>query len=193
MTAKPDWTGYNTGMPTKRKHSGDDGTTVILGADRLAKFHPRIEMLGALDEASAALGFARSQVEVEKVGKLILEVQKQLYLLMAEIASAEVTGDEKTRIQAAHLEWIDTITKELELEIELPHEFILPGDTAASAALAMARTAIRRAERQLVKLIKRKDVNNPLILPWINRLSSLFFLLEIYCIHAAGKKPTTVK
>jgi cob(I)alamin adenosyltransferase len=193
LSGNPCQNGYNTGMSAKRKHSGDDGTTDILGDERISKFHPRIETLGALDEASAALGLARSLIEADKTAELILEIQKQLYILMAEIATPDAKSSRPATLQPSHLEWIDTITRELENQVELPPEFILPGDSVAGAALALARTAVRRAERRIAELVHRKEEKNNLILPWMNRLSSLLFLLEVSTIRASGMEPTTAK
>jgi cob(I)alamin adenosyltransferase len=180
-------------MSSKRNHAGDDGTTVILGEERLAKFHPRIETLGALDEASAALGLARSLAKNDKAAKLILEAQKQLYILMADIASPDGKLPHLPTLQPAHLEWINIVAGELEQQVELPQQFILPGDSINGAVLALARTAIRRAERRVAELVHRKEVKNNIILPWLNRLSTLLFLLEISTTRAAGMEPALAK
>ena len=101
-------------MPSKRKHSGDDGKTAVPGESRVAKFHPRFEVLGDLDEASAAIGLARSLAKNDRNTGILLEAQKQLYLVMADVARPIEEKERTPHLASRHLTWINTVTGELE-------------------------------------------------------------------------------
>lgn len=173
---------------------GDDGTTGLLGEGRLPKYDLRIEAIGSVDEASAALGVARGLVASPENRTRILRVQRELYQLMAEVASTPETADRFHAIDAEKVEGIEADIAELGQRVTLPHEFIIPGDTPGSAALDLARTIVRRAERRIVELFTRETLNKPDLLRYINRLSSLLFLMEI--VESAGSDrdhPTLAK
>ena len=174
--------------------SGDDGYTSRLGEGRLPKDDDLFEALGALDEASAALGFARATCHAPQTQALILAIQRDLYHLMAELSA---TGDNAARfrqIEAARVSWLEQQTDDLSAAVTLPNEFILPGDSPGGAAMAMARTAVRRAERRVAGLFHAGEVNNAELLRYLNRLSSLCFVLELIENQAAGSAhPTLAK
>ncbi len=180
-------------MPNKRNHSGDDGKTTVPGANRLGKFHPRFEVLGDLDEASAAIGLARSLGKNDRNKGILIEAQKQLYLVMADIARPLEEKERTNHLAFAQLTWINTVTGELEAQVQLPTQFILPGDSVESAALSLARTIVRRAERKAAAYIHKENVKNDILLPWLNRLSHLLFLLEVSAANKPGEGPTLVK
>ena len=180
-------------MPSKRKHTGDDGKTAVPGESRVAKFHPRLEVLGDLDEASAAIGLARSLTKNNRHTGILIEVQKQLYLVMADVAHSHEEKERTTHLTSMHFEWINSIAGDLEAMVQLPSQFILPGDSVESAALSLARTIVRRAERKAAAYMHKKNVKNDNLLPWLNRLSHLLFLLEVSAASASGKEPTLVK
>jgi len=144
--------GYNTDMNFYTR-TGDDGTTNLLGEGRVPKTHPRIEALGALDEASATLGLARSQAIDPRTAPILLEAQRDLYKLMSEVAATPENADKFLLIDAKRVEWLETQTDSLSATVSMPHEFILPGDTASGAALSLARAVVRRAERRVVELL----------------------------------------
>jgi len=167
--------------------NGDDGFTGLLGGGRIPKYDLRPEVLGTLDEASAVLGIARSTCKSDQLIPLVLEVQKDLYHMMAEISA---TGDnaEKFRvIDQYKVNWIEERIDELSQRISLPNEFILPGDTVNGAFFSLSRTVIRRAERLVARLVHDEKLSNKEILRYLNRLSSLCFLFEIVENHAGGK------
>ncbi|HVN15586.1 MAG TPA: ATP:cob(I)alamin adenosyltransferase, partial [Anaerolineales bacterium] len=124
---------------------GDDGTTGLLGEGRVPKYHVRMEALGALDEASAALGLARTQCTAAQTAPILIEAQRDLYKLMAEVAATPANAERFREIDAARVHWLEEQTDAISQNVEMPKEFILPGDTAGSAALSMARAIIRRA------------------------------------------------
>lgn len=173
---------------------GDDGTTGLLGEGRIPKYNLRMEAIGAVDEASAALGFARSQAAQSETRDRIIRIQRELYQLMAELATTPETAGRFQRIDANCVRAIEDAIAALEAQVVLPREFILPGDTSAGAALDLARTIVRRAERRVAEILARGDVSNPELLRYLNRLSSLLYLMELSENAAGGRKnPTLAK
>jgi cob(I)alamin adenosyltransferase len=172
---------------------GDSGETGFLGRGRISKTSIRIETVGSVDEANAALGFARALIENEKIQSILLHVQKKLYLLMAELSTSPEAADQFDRISQEDINWLESRIETLENEVESPQEFIIPGDTPAGGALDVARTIVRRAERKAVALLEAKEINKPLLIAYLNRLSSLVFILEVYEESQGGGGIRTVK
>ena len=172
---------------------GDDGTTGLLGEGRVPKYHVRMEAIGALDEASAALGLARAQCNAHQTALILLEAQRDLYKLMAEVAATPENAQSFHFINEARVGWLEEQTDELSKAVEMPKEFILPGDTLGGAALSLARAIVRRAERCVVSLFDDEKVANPDLQRYLNRLSSLCFVLELLENQNAGKKTTLAK
>jgi cob(I)alamin adenosyltransferase len=172
---------------------GDDGTTNLLGEGRVAKYHARIEAVGTLDEASAALGLARAQCLDPRSSGILLEAQRDLYKLMAEVAATPENAEKFHAIDAGRVTWLEEQTDALSKLVEMPKEFILPGDSVAGAALSLARAIIRRAERRVVELFDAEELKNPDLQRYLNRLSSLCFVLELLENRAAGHKTTLAK
>ncbi|MBI4731397.1 MAG: cob(I)yrinic acid a,c-diamide adenosyltransferase [Chloroflexi bacterium] len=173
--------------------TGDDGSTGLLGEGRLPKYHPRIETLGALDEASAALGLARALSHSQQTIAILKEIQRDLYALMAEVAATPENASRFRTLDRPRLEWLESQADTLETQVPPPNEFILPGDSLPGAAFSLARTIVRRAERRVAELTSRGEVANEVILPYLNRLSSLCFLLELYENQAAGQETSLAK
>jgi cob(I)alamin adenosyltransferase len=171
---------------------GDDGTTGLLGKGRIAKHHARMEAIGTLDESSASLGLARAAARDSRSQRLLLEAQRDLYLLMAEVAATRETADQ-FHFDAQRVDWLEEQTDELSESVEMPKEFILPGDSAAGAALSLARAVVRRAERRVVELFDTKEITNPALQQYLNRLSSLLFVLELLENREAGKDTTLAR
>jgi cob(I)alamin adenosyltransferase len=172
---------------------GDDGTTGLLGEGRVPKYHARMEALGALDEASAALGLARAQCSAEQAAPILLEAQRDLYKLMAEVAATPENAERFHFIDSTRVEWLESEAGALGGIVDMPKEFILPGDTLGGAALSMARAVVRRAERRVVALFDNEEVINPHLQRYLNRLSSLCFILELLENQNAGKKTSLAK
>ena len=184
--------GYNDDMSFYTS-KGDDGTTNLLGEGRVAKYHARIEAVGTLDESTAALGLARAQCVDPHSGTILLQAQRDLYRLMAEVAATPENAEQFRFIDSARIAWLEQQTDTLSTLVEMPREFILPGDSLAGAALSLARTVIRRAERRVVELFDSREITNPDLQRYLNRLSSLCFVLELLENQAAGRNTTLAK
>ncbi len=172
---------------------GDDGTTGLLGEGRLPKYHPRMEAIGTLDEATATLGLARSLVQDAALSPILLQVQRDLYGLMAEVAATLQNAVQFRSIDSARVDWLETQTDALSAQVEMPKEFILPGETQGSGALALARTVVRRAERRIAELLDAGELENQALLRYLNRLSSLCFVMELAENQFAKKETRKAK
>lgn len=173
--------------------AGDKGYTNILGMDHVAKYDLRPEAYGTVDEASAFMGLARIQPAAsERTKELILKAQRDLWVLMGELAS---TPDVKLpkRLKAERTKWLEEETTKLGQEFPPLNQFIIPGDTMIGAWLDVARTIVRRAERYAAKLAHEGDLENPEIIRYLNRLSSLLFALARYEEYLAGQRSTLAK
>jgi cob(I)alamin adenosyltransferase len=179
-------------MPGFYTRKGDEGYTDLLGG-RAAKYAPRPEAIGTLDEASSQLGYARAVATTGRTRSILIEAQRDLYLLMAELAFTPELTQERYHIRQDQLDRIERETDTLTDETPLPPHFILPGDTLSGAALDVARTVVRRAERQLAKLLHDGELDNPLALAYLNRLSSLLFILARFEDLQAGVTPLRAK
>lgn len=181
-------------MKTFFTSSGDDGYTGRLGNERVPKFHSVIEAVGDLDEASAALGIARSSVISKDVASVLMTTQRDLYRIMAEISATKENVAQFHFIAEPQVEWLEKQINVFSNQVEIPNEFILPGDSIAGASLALARTIIRRAERRVSALILNGESENWELLRYLNRLSSLCFVLELYENQLSGiSAPTLAK
>ena len=159
----------------------------------MAKYHARIEAVGTLDESTAALGLARAQCADPRSGSILVQTQRDLYRLMAEVAATPENAEQFRFIDSACIAWLEEQTDALSKLVEMPREFILPGDSVAGAALSLARAIIRRAERRVVELFDADELKNPDLQRYLNRLSSLCFVLELLENKAAGHKTTLAK
>jgi cob(I)alamin adenosyltransferase len=171
---------------------GDDGTTGLLGDARVPKFSLRIDSIGTLDEANAALGLVRSQSCSNEIREIILKVQNHLYLMMSEVAATKDNAASFSKIDGETVSWLEEETDRISLKVTIPKEFIIPGDTVGGAFLALSRTIVRRAERRISELLNLSELVNYEILRYLNRLSSLCFVLEIYENNLIGKGNQTL-
>ncbi len=175
-------------------HDGDESYTGLLGRERVPKYDRRIEALGAIDESSAALGMARAQARAIETAKVILQVQRDLYALMAEIAAPADKADNYRVIDGERIEWLESTTRDFELRVKMPVEFIVPGDLLPGACFDLARAVIRRAERRVVELFHAGDVQNFDMVRYLNRVSSLCYVLELFENSLAGQdRPTLAR
>lgn len=169
--------------------TGDAGITGVLGPERLPKEDPRIEALGAVDEATSALGIARAWCEDPLVYDILLRVQRDLYKLMAELATTATRKDGVgMRIAAHDVAWLEDTQQGLLASVEIPPRFILPGDTRAGATLDFARAMVRRAERAVSRVCHMGSIVNDdgEALRYLNRLSDLTFVLARAAESAVG-------
>jgi cob(I)alamin adenosyltransferase len=191
---------YESAVATGR---GDDGTTGLLfGGERIAKDDPRAEAYGTIDEAVAALGLARADLGVRDqygvlgpslggLAELILRLQRELFVVGAELATnpdaRAKARDGQTRVDVAMVEGLDALLREAEGNVELPREFVVPGETRVSAALELARTLVRRAERRAVTLQRMGALPSGQVLPYLNRLADLLWILARAAEQAEAK------
>ena len=174
-------------MDTYYTGKGDDGTTGLLGEGRVPKTDPRIEAVGAIDEATAALGRARALSSDQKLQDLIRAVQRDLYQIMSAVSATPENADKFPGVDQARVTWLEETIEDIGETLDMPREFILPGDTQLSAAFSAARTITRRAERRTTELKELDLLKAPAVLPYLNRLSSLCYILEL---DALEDKPT---
>lgn len=161
--------------------TGDTGYTGLLGEQRVPKYDPRPDTFGTVDEATSALGLARALTADPKVKEVIYQIQQELYLLMGELATPPENYEKMgLRITSEHVQRLEQTEEALKREVEIPNKFIIPGDTPDGAALDLARTVIRRAERMTVKLLHDGVIENGEVVRYLNRLSDLIFILARY-------------
>ena len=156
---------------------GDDGTTGLLFGGRVAKdsAHPRA--VGAVDEAQAAIGVARSLCEPgDVIDHQLTQACRDLWVLMAEMATlpehAGKLADGQTRVTAAMVQAVEAMVDDLGERFEAPAAFVVPGQTPLAAHLDLARTVARRAEREAVAA----STPGSRVVPYLNRLSSLLWV-----------------
>ena len=188
---------------------GDDGTTGLLfGGDRISKDDPRTEAYGTIDEAVAALGMARANLGARRRGgtvgpamgglaDLILRLQRELFVVGAELATTPEAWDRledgRTRVSAAMVSEIETLLVDTESSITMPTEFVVPGETVTSAALELARTILRRAERRAVTLRRAGMVPGEYLVPYLNRLADLLWVLARAAEQAESRASTPAR
>jgi cob(I)alamin adenosyltransferase len=172
---------------------GDNGFTGLLGKDRLPKHHPRIEALGTLDEASAALGLARALCRSPQIKDILRDVQRDLYALMGEVAASVENVDTFKTMGSPRIQWLEAQIDSISIAIPRLDDFILPGDSLSGAALAVGRTIVRRSERRVSELLNVGEIRNPLLLKYLNRLSSLCFVLELFENQSSGHVTSMAK
>ncbi|HZA19629.1 MAG TPA: cob(I)yrinic acid a,c-diamide adenosyltransferase [Actinomycetota bacterium] len=163
---------------------GDDGMTGLLYGGRVPKDDPRTSVYGTLDEVVSALGIARAAGLVDRVEAAVVRIQRQMFVVGAQLATQEKN---QNKLTPGVSRVTSEMTGEAEAEIDalvadhpLPDEFILPGETAGSAGLDLARTIVRRAEREAVALDRQDLVPDPEILRYLNRVSDLLYALARY-------------
>ncbi len=151
--------------------SGDAGDTGLGDGSRLAKDHPRIEAIGTIDELNAALGMVLCHPLPTEMRDALLDVQQRLFDI-----GGELSLPERRDFPARLTNQLETLLDGINAELPALREFILPGGPPAAAACHLARTICRRAERRLVTL-RGKEMLNPHVLSYINRLSDLLFVM----------------
>jgi len=152
---------------------GDDGSTRTMRPGRLSKADLLIEVLGEIDEASASLAWSFSQLQRADIKPLLSSILNDLSMMMALLA-----GDEKAIFGVDRIRWLENMMEEFGTNTQDVHGFVLEWKNPASVALNVSRTIIRRTERSLVRLAKKRIIQSEL-LGYFNRLSSLTFLLQL--------------
>jgi cob(I)alamin adenosyltransferase len=166
--------------------TGDQGETSLMYGRRVAKSDPRVDAYGCVDELNAALGLARSLCQQPFVAEQILAAQKDLITVMGELATAREDIDRyvKDGFKLTTAEMVDRLASvifDLEKDKSLyPKDWVIPGGNTVSAALDLARTTCRRAERRVSGLMSEDIAFNAEIVRYLNRLSDLCWILARY-------------
>jgi cob(I)alamin adenosyltransferase len=174
--------------------TGDAGSTGLFGGGRVPKDDPRVEAYGDVDELNAVIGMARSIESLPRVDEVLVPIQRDLFAIGALLATPDrdkmALHLQKARIDASRIEELERAIDDGESELEPLRSFILPGGSAKAAALHVARTVCRRAERRVVRL--QHDVElPPLAIIYLNRLSDLLFTLARVANLRAGAGEVT--
>ena len=163
---------------------GDDGSTGLLYGGRIAKDDPRTEAYGTVDEAVAALGLARIELasaSLTELAESVLRWQRELFVVGAQLSAnpeaIDRLEDGVTRVSEEMLEGVEAELARWESVVEMPREFVVPGETRASAALEVARTVLRRAERRIIALERNVELATGWTVPYVNRLADLVWVL----------------
>jgi cob(I)alamin adenosyltransferase len=172
--------------------AGDDGFTSLLGEGRVAKYTLQPEAYGTVDEANSALGIARAAAQSPRTRDLLLIAQRDLYKMMAELAATQQTAAQFRSIDAERVQWLEQATDAVTALVNLPNQFVVPGDSLPGAYLDLARTIVRRAERVVVHLLHDGVIENVELVRYLNRLSSLLFVLSLYENALAGVSAITL-
>jgi cob(I)alamin adenosyltransferase len=164
-------------MSIATKH-GDKGDTGLIGGERVSKADVRVEAYGTVDELGASLGFARSICDDEEVRELAKTIQRELFTVAGAIASPAGGAESKTTyVTPEMVEALTAHVDRIEATEGILSDWSLPGDHAAAAAFDLARTVCRRAERCVVRLAETGVEVNAQVVPYLNRLSDLIWLM----------------
>lgn len=162
---------------------GDDGTTSLWYGGRVPKTNARTEAYGTIDEAVSALGVARAMCRENQAALAsdLLRLQQDLFVAGAELATApeaaERLQDGVSRVTDGMVDAVEVDIDRYMRQVELPPQFVIPGGTELSAALDVARTAVRRAERRVVALRDADGLASEAVLRYLNRASDLVFAM----------------
>lgn len=157
--------------------TGDRGTTGLVGGVRVSKSSLRVDTYGTVDELNSFLGFARSICDDGQLKVLALAIQKELFVLGAELATPGTLKENQARVTQ---EMVDRLTDEvhrIEAVEGILSDWTIPGEDPVSAAFDVARTVCRRAERCAVRLAESGENVSPIAIMYLNRLSDLVWLL----------------
>ena len=158
--------------------TGDGGDTSLFGPGRIRKSEPRIEALGDLDETQAAIGLARA-LATGSIAETLLDLQRSLYVAMSEIGSAESERARlPERIDGTAVAALEEHATAVRATVDIAARFVIPGEDELSARLDVARAVCRRAERRVVALADAGQIDGTHLLPWLNRLSDVLFVLS---------------
>ena len=186
------WPAMTTRIYTK---TGDRGQTGLFGGGRVDKDHPRVEAYGDVDELNAVLGLARSIELMPRVDEVLVAIQRDLFGLGALLATPDIDRMrqqlEKAAIDDRRIRELEAAIDAGEAELEPLKAFIVPGGTPKSAALHVARTVCRRAERKVVHLRHDQPEIPLLAVQYLNRLSDLLFVLARVANRRAGAGEVT--
>lgn len=173
--------------------TGDTGQTGLFGGGRVSKTHPRVEAYGDIDELNAALGLARAIEMMPRVDEIIVSLQRDLFAIGALLATPDREKMkrqlEKASIDERRIRELEQAIDDGDAELEPLKSFIVPGGTPKAAALHVARTVCRRAERRVIALDQEEIP--AIVVVYLNRLSDLLFTLARVANHRAGAGEVT--
>ena len=173
--------------------TGDSGQTGLFGGGRVSKTHPRVEAYGDVDELNAAIGMARAIEMMPRVDEIIVTLQRDLFAIGALLATPDRDKMkrqlEKASIDERRIRELEQAIDDGDAELEPLRSFIVPGGTPKAAALHVARTVCRRAERRVVAL--DQDEMPAIVVVYLNRLSDLLFTLARVANRRAGAGEVT--
>ena len=174
--------------------TGDEGDTGLFGGGRVAKDHARVEAYGEVDELNAVLGMARAVEMMPRIDEVLVPIQRDLFAIGALLATPNHDKMReqlsKARIDDGRIQQLEHAIDDGEIELEPLKSFIVPGGTPKAAALHVARTVCRRAERRVVQLRRSDDIPQ-LVVIYLNRLSDLLFVLARVANKRAGAGEVT--
>src|ERR687883_665687 len=174
--------------------TGDRGDTGLFGGGRVSKDHPRVEAYGDVDELNAALGLARAVETMPRVDEVLVPLQRDLFAIGALLATPDREKMkrhlDKASIDERRVAELEHAIDDGDRELEPLKSFIVPGGTPKAAALHVARTVCRRAERRVVALHAEIELP-PLVVQYLNRLSDLLFVLARVANRHAGMGEVT--
>ncbi len=170
---------------------GDRGNTSRLGgSERLPKSSALIDTIGALDEATSAIGLARAMAGDDALRADLLEVQRRLYRLMSHVSATPEARERYTGLADEDVAWLEEAIARLEEKVPQIQGFVVPGNSPAGAACHVARATTRRAERRVVALAEEEAAVGEANLAFVNRLSSLLFVAALREDALDGSPPT---
>lgn len=173
---------------------GDKGETHLVGGKRVPKDDARIESYGTIDELNSVLGIVRAANDAAKpsaartrLDRILRQVQNELFDLGSELATPpDAVWEGMIRIGPEQIKVLERTIDECQADLEPLKSFILPGGGMIAAFLHQARTVCRRAERDILRLMRREQIS-PSVLGYVNRLSDLLFVLSRWISHALGE------
>ena len=174
--------------------TGDKGDTGLFGGGRVLKTHPRVEAYGDVDELNACIGMARAVELMPRIDEVLVTLQRDLFALGALLATPDREKMkrqlEKASIDERRIGELERHIDDGDRELEPLKSFIVPGGTPKAAALHVARTVCRRAERRVVALMPTEEIPEIVVI-YLNRLSDLLFTLARVANHRAGAGEVT--
>ena len=184
---------YNTNMDNGKSanksakvttKTGDNGTTGLLFGGRVLKSDARVEAFGTIDEAVSSLGLARALISDPEVKSIVETLQRDLFIVAAELATLEPNRDQLVEtnnvVNESMVQKVEELTDSLKENLNLPNAFVVPGDSPESSAIDVSRTLIRKAERRAVALYENKHIQNRDLLRYLNRASDLAYVIGRY-------------
>lgn len=160
--------------------TGDDGTTSLFAGGRVGKDDARVEAYGTIDELNSVLGIVRAVSKNDYISEIVKEIQNLLFTLGADLATPlDAENVRIKRISKEDVNRLEWLIDQIDTKLKPLRSFVLPGGTLVASFLHLARTVCRRAERRLVYLSKKEKINAQII-PFVNRLSDLLFVLSRY-------------